>query len=186
MSIEWPVRGSGEWPTHRCLRLGDMEGLPGSLGNILPDELIPLQLIGVSYQILDRVVTKRIEGRDFLCFGTSGIDQFIAADIETGEVQHILTSDQHYLTFTNSTLATFNACVQATIESFPFYDSESEFGAFDAAARSLRTRLSAIDPAILQVEDFWDSFITDVECGDFMTEEIVEGYQPGDVPPHSR
>jgi hypothetical protein len=146
---------------------------------VLPEQFrllyVPRSLIGRSY-VADRefqVIT--VAGGMLLCFGSTGLSGRICVDMLNGRVVQQQLHDDSPPRFVNSTLAAFRDCVERVIACFPFYDSGSDLESRSAASERIADEIRRTDTAALDDPDgFWAMFLTDVEVGDYATQEIVD------------
>ena len=108
-------------------------------------------------------------------FGLLMHDDPVCVDPTTGQVLEI--TRQGTVLFVNSTIAAFTETVRAVLERFPYYDEDAEFDEIHAVARDLVGLVRRIDPEAMADNQFWSTFVDDVEMGDFATQ--ADEYQSG-------
>lgn len=172
--METRPTGEGGWPEFRLVTLPVGGGVDGRADSNSDTIQVPASLLGYSYVAVEQpeIVESSGKGR-LLRFGTSGLSEMICMDLDGGMILQ-LDSSATSARAVNSSLAKFNETTKAIIERFPFYGEEAEMDQFEAVSIELADIIRRIDPSVLTVDSFWDTFINDVAIGDYATEEFVE------------
>jgi hypothetical protein len=143
----------------------------GLTGEIDKSIRVPRVILGLLYQVQDELTVMRTSGDRLLYrFASTGLSGQICIADDTGEILVLHDSNPRPV---NSSLEKFTECVRVVIDRFPYYGVDSDWEDQERVGRELAELLTAIDPVSLQVDSFWDTFINDVEIGDFATEEVT-------------
>lgn len=140
---------------------------PAQIAVALGETGIPAGLIGYEYRLLSApVFLGEIGERGLVAIATSGLFGRIAVDVATGHMVQIPTIDSARARHVNSDLGSFNQCVAAVIERFPFY-ADGDEDRYEEVAEELRDLISGIDETALADNGFWETFCDDVAIGDY-------------------
>ncbi|MFE7332295.1 SUKH-4 family immunity protein [Streptomyces sp. NPDC057565] len=140
---------------------------PAQIAIDLGETGIPAGLIGYEYRPLSEpVFLGEIGKRGLVAIATSGLFGRIAVDVATRHMVQIPTIDSARARHVNSDLGSFNRCVAAVIERFPFYVDGDE-GRYEEVAEELRDLISGIDETAFADNGFWETFCDDVVIGDY-------------------
>jgi hypothetical protein len=147
---------------------------------------IPRALLGrpLARESLSTIVNNAA-ARPLVWFGTFGLASHLCLEPETGQVVCVVGFEPALPhvngpawmdtrpAFVNSTLASFVASVRAVTDRFPFYSRSGSDADFDAAARDVARIVASVDPAAIDPDTFWATFVDDVAIGDWATEDVV-------------
>ncbi|MFF7039612.1 SUKH-4 family immunity protein [Streptomyces massasporeus] len=148
-----PIEAPPEVPTRIGVDLGQT-GIPGGL-------------IGYEYRPLSEpVYFEGIGERGLVAIATTGLFGRIAVDVVRGHVVQIPEIESATASHVNRDLDSFNRCVAAVIERFPFY-AEGDEERCEEVAEELRHLVSGIDETALVPNGFWETFCDDVAIGDY-------------------
>ncbi|MGC4950344.1 SUKH-4 family immunity protein [Streptomyces sp. DT224] len=140
---------------------------PAQIAVDLGETGIPAGLIGYEYRPLNApVYLGEIGEQGLVAIATSGLFGRIAIDVATGHMVQIPTIDSATARHVNSDLGSFNQCVAAVIERFPFYADRDE-DRYEEVAEELRDLILGIDDTALADNGFWETFCDDVAIGDY-------------------
>ena len=135
---------------------------------------IPRAFFGERYQALlhpELLVHPRLGS--LAVFGRTWGTDPIGVVPKTGEVVEArLQSDETY--FVNSSLQQFTDTVRATIEALPYYEDNSSDTQVRSAVHRLTNIIRDIDRSAIRRDQFWSTFVDDVQMGDFYTERMPE------------
>lgn len=113
--------------------------------------------------------------RQLVWFGNSRSTGRVVLDAITGEVLEIIeASNTPRVAFINTSLDAFARTAEAALARFPFYSRDDELEARRRVAEELSAAMTQIDPLSMRSDQFWSTFVDDVEIGDFAT----EAYEP--------
>jgi hypothetical protein len=161
------------WPSFAMVQIhGSSAGDPDWEGPDLTLE-VPAAMVGATYRAasaLTRITS--LEHGTLVRFGSTGLFGSVLLDTVTGAVVQ-RERDANHVSLMNSSLAEFVAVVRAVIERFPFYDSDSEDSEWVAAARDVEGIIRAVDPGAFIQDGFWETLVSDIEIGDFSTEDVL-------------
>ncbi|WP_234323023.1 SUKH-4 family immunity protein [Streptomyces sp. NRRL S-350] len=130
---------------------------PAQVAVVLGETGIPAGLIGYEYRPLDEpVFLGEIGERGLVAIATSGLFGRIAVAVATGHMVQIPTIDSARARHVNSDLGSFNQCVAAVIERFPFY-ADGDEDRYEEVAEELRDLISGIDETALADNGFWET-----------------------------
>ncbi|MFD9565399.1 SUKH-4 family immunity protein [Streptomyces sp. NPDC059994] len=168
-----PEASSENWPTFEMVQLhGPHAEDPNWDGPDLMLE-VPRGMLGAAYQAASSLTQITQAGnRRLVKFGSTGLFGSILLDAESGIVVK-LEKDAGDVGFVNSSLSAFAEAVEMVIEKFPFYGSDCNDDDWATAARGMENSLRSIDPISVSQDSFWGTFISDVEIGDYSTEDVL-------------
>lgn len=106
-------------------------------------------------------------------FGASGSNFGLFLRVSDGVIVQ-WNGDAEEVIYVNSSLQAFVSCVREVIERFPFYAREGSDEEVDGAAESIGQLISSIDREAMTDDSFWETFMRDVENGDYATEDVVQ------------
>lgn len=159
-----------QWPRFELVSIALTPGVPSQVADLLAAG-VPATLLG-QYQALPETDLVGSDGQ-LVAFGSTGLFGRICVEPASRRIVQVPTIRSEQVNAVNADLAAFTACVQATIDRFPFYDQESESEDWEAAAKDLEVKLAAIDHVTLAHNGFWETFVSDVSIGDRSTEEVL-------------
>ncbi|MFE7590365.1 SUKH-4 family immunity protein [Kitasatospora sp. NPDC057512] len=161
------------WPSFAMVQIhGSSAGDPDWNGPDLALE-VPTEMVGATYRAesaLTRVAS--LEHGRFVKFGSTGLFGSILLDTATGAVVK-RERDASHVSLVSTSLPNFVAAVRAVIDRFPFYNSDSDDSKWMAAARDVEGIVRAIDPEAFIQDGFWETLVSDIEIGDFSTEDTI-------------
>ncbi|MFD4907605.1 SUKH-4 family immunity protein [Kitasatospora purpeofusca] len=134
---------------------------------------VPTAMVGATYRAastLTRITS--LEHGNFVRFGSTGLFGSILLDAASGAVVRLERNANH-VSLVSTSIPNFVAAVKAVIERFPFYDSDSDDGEWVAAARDVEGIVRAVDPEAFIQDGFWETLVSDIEIGDFSTEDVL-------------
>ncbi|MFH8627424.1 SUKH-4 family immunity protein [Streptomyces vietnamensis] len=162
------IAGDG-WPKFNIARLssgGDWEGVPVDLQ-------VPESLIAFSYRVAESLTSmEEPEPGRFLRFGSTGLFGSLLFDSATGSVVEYQEGADD-VSLVNTSIAAFVEIVKKVIEAFPFYSTDGDSGDMELAAEKVKGIVCSEDPEAYFSGGFWETFVSDVEMGDYPTEEVV-------------
>ncbi|MEU0401640.1 SUKH-4 family immunity protein [Streptomyces sp. NPDC006197] len=157
------------WPKFNIVRLSsgsDWDGAPVELQ-------VPEALIAFSYRAAESLTA--MDGptpRRFFKFGSTGLFGSLLFDSKTGSVvQH--QEGARGVSLVSTSIAAFNEIVKKVIETFPFYSTSEDGDEMEVAAAKVKEIVCSEDPEAYFAGGFWETFVSDIEMGDYSTEEVI-------------
>jgi hypothetical protein len=133
---------------------------------------VPKDLFGGRYTAVDDLTVRDAPGFGRVVqFGSVMQDDPICVDPATGQVLELPHVSHAAPLVVNSSLNAFTETVRVVLERFPYYDEDAEFEEIRAVAHELGDLIRRIDPVAMATDQFWSTFVDDVEMGDFATED---------------
>lgn len=165
---------SGNWPRFLLVeicRRPEVAVWP----NHVPDVLsVPAAIIGEEYHASSHLEMVSLPGvGELVQFGASGSNFGLFLRVSDGVIVQ-WNGDAEEVIYVNSSLQAFVSCVREVIERFPFYAREGSDEEVDGAAESIGQLISSIDREAMTDDSFWETFMRDVENGDYATEDVVQ------------
>lgn len=154
----------------------DMESDHQSYLTLLSTVGVPENLFG-RYRVANAVSVRQAAGRQYACFGQSGLDDSVCIDLTSGEVAELL-GETGEMRFVNTSLELFNQAVNSVLAGFPFYERDASGEQLDRVAHELGERLTAIDQPAMVPDRFWSTLVDDIAIGDFATEDLDDAVDP--------
>ncbi len=179
-----------KWPRFELVTFLEPTGIPNRWDAELLTKGAPKAALGYMYRAARELTLIEAPGFGPLVrFGSSALYHAICLDPRAGAIVQIgyMESETANLpqgafghpTLVNSSLDRFIASVRAIIARFPYdssvpgrpVDNDEELDAltqeWERAADEMQETLYRIDPAIREVDGFWETFLWDVRIGDF-------------------
>jgi hypothetical protein len=139
---------------------------------------VPRGFIGRRYSADPELsVVERPGSTAMLRFGSAGLGDAIAIDLDTGHVIELVNARVPVEVFVNSTIQQFSRTVESMIDRFPYYDSDEDGDELDAVSHELLELIRRIDPPAAIPDRYWSTFIDDVGIGDLTTEAVAKIYR---------
>jgi hypothetical protein len=189
------------WPRFEMVTFPEPTGIPFGWDKELVSKGIPKDPLGLYNAAHELTLLEVPNYGPLVCFGTQHSD-YVCQDPHTGAIVYaaylppgiVNIGPDHFagLSFVNSSLEQFIACVRAVLKRFPFYSldtgevddlddpaaerarAEQVDREVDRAAADLTEILRNIDlVAVADETTFWWMFVFDVQMGDFATEDVL-------------
>ena len=159
------------WPSFVLKQVTCPEGTPDEIRQALSGRGVPARSVGGEYAALNRAVFLEAAPH-LLAFGRSVGTERICVDVRSLEVVHVSRLDVPRAHPVNANLAAFCASIEVAIARFPYYTYETVDEQGGEVARELREQLLKIDEVTNAHNSFWETFLDDVEMGNYATEEF--------------
>jgi hypothetical protein len=170
-----------DWPSFELASFRSWNGVPAAARDAMTASGVPKRSLGRLYWALDSPTEVQVDGYGALVrFGNSGLSVGLYFDPSSEAVLEIVDAPGAAPTLVNTTLAQFTETVKTVIGMYPFYSRNTPLDARIRIAADISAAIGQIDPAALDPDRFWATFIDDVTSGDYATEEVSG---PPDVRP---
>lgn len=167
-----------EWPRYEAATFTAWDSVPDQAREALVAAGLPTHLFGRRYMtLMEPVLLEGPEGRPLVRFGQTMLFGGIYLDLSNGHVLELIEPpgrQAQIVRMVNTTLEQFVIAVKTVIDMFPFYNGDSELEERMHVAAKISDVLAQIDPAALDPDGFWGTFVDDLVSGDFATEDVVD------------
>lgn len=167
------------WPTFQPAVFVVPDRFPAAAREAFDALEVPRNLFGRFRAASELVVVKGPSDKRIVRFGESEPDGTICFDPSSGQVVSLVVTTRRALRLVNSSLASFSDCVRGAFDLFPYYRGNADKRERAAVGIGLEARLMDVDPAALEADGFWRSFVRDVSTGGLSTEEVLSSYGGG-------
>jgi hypothetical protein len=167
------------WPTFQSAVFAVPDRIPAAAREAFDALELPRNLFGRYRAASELAVVKGPSDRRIVRFGEFEPDGTICLDPAGGQVVSLVITTRRALRLVNSSLAQFSECVRGALDLFPYYRANADKREKAAAGTDLEARLIDVDPAALEGDGFWRTFVRDVASGGLSTEEVVSSVGDG-------
>lgn len=133
---------------------------------------VPSESVGEVYKAAEFLDRFEFDGKLLIRLGSSGAFGSMLLDLESGQVFEFVPGAES-LTFVNSSMEKFSACIEEFVGGFPFYESSDDEGAAEVAACRLEESVQRIDYDSYYEGGFWYELRWSIAIGDFAAEDLL-------------
>lgn len=162
------------WPSFELASFTAWDSVPDDARQALQAVQLPRNFFGSRYMTIpEPLVVEFPDGRRLVQFGQTMLFGKVYFDPSTGQVLERVDRPWASTQFVNSSLGQFTSTIRAVLDMFPFYDGNSELEERMGVTATISNIVGRIDPAALDPNGFWGTFLDDVTNGDFATEDVL-------------